>query len=51
MMSAKIATPGRLKLKPFKKEGFDVIIYVHDVTNKILSLDSNCVHVTEACQL
>ena len=39
MMSAKIATPGLLKVKVFLKKGYDVIISVHDVTNKILSHD------------
>ena len=41
MMSAKMATPGLLKKKVFGKKGYDVIISVHDVTNKILSRDSN----------
>ena len=41
MMSAKMATPGLLKIKVFWNIGYDVIIYVHDVTNKILSRDSN----------
>ena len=41
MMSAKMATPGLLKIKVFGKKGYDVIISVHDVTNKILSRDSN----------
>ena len=40
-MSAKIATPGLLKMKVFWKKGYDVIIYVHDVISKILSRDSN----------
>ena len=40
-MSAKVATPVLLKIKIFWKKGYDVIIYVHDVTNKILSCDSN----------
>ena len=39
MMSAKIATPGFLKVKVFRNKGYDVIISVHDVTNKILSRD------------
>ena len=39
MMSAKIATPGLLKVKVFRNKGYDVIISVHDVTNKILSHD------------
>ena len=42
-MSAKMATPGLLKIKLFWNKGYDVIVYVHDVTNKILSRDSNCV--------
>ena len=41
MMSAKIATLGLLKIKVFWNKGYDVIISVHDVTNKILSRDSN----------
>ena len=43
MMSAKMATPALLKIKLFWNKGYDVIIYVHDVTNKILSRDSNYV--------
>ena len=38
---SKMATPGLFKIKIFWKKGYDVIIYVHDVTNKILSCDSN----------
>ena len=41
IMSAKMATPGLLKIRVFWNEGYDVIIFVHDVTNKILSCDSN----------
>ena len=40
LMSAKMATPGLLK-KRFLKKGYDLIIFVHDITNKILSCDSN----------
>ena len=40
-MSAKMATPGFLKIKILWKKGYDVIIDVHDVNNKILSCDSN----------
>ena len=40
-MSVKMATPGLLKIKVFWNKGHDVIIYVYDVTNKILSRDSN----------
>ena len=43
MMSAKMATPALLKIKLLWNKGYDVIIYVHDVTNKILSRDSNYV--------
>ena len=41
MMSAKMATPGLLKIKVFWSINYDVIIYVHDVTIKILLRDSN----------
>ena len=41
-MSAKMATQGLLKIKKgFLRKGYDVIIFVHDVTNKILSCGSN----------
>ena len=40
-MSAKLATLGLLKIKVFLNKGYDVIISVFDVTNKILSSDSN----------
>ena len=43
MMSAKLATPGLLKIKIFRNKGYDVIILDYDVTNKILSHDSNYV--------
>ena len=39
MMSAKMATLGLLKIKIFLNKGYDVIIFVHDFTNKILSRD------------
>ena len=39
MMSAKIVTLGVLKKKKFWAK--DIIICVHDVTNKILSRDTN----------
>ena len=35
MMSAKIITPGLLKIRVFRNNGYDVIIFVHDVTNRI----------------
>ena len=41
MMSAKITTPGLLKIRVFSNNGCDVIISFHDVTSKILSRDSN----------
>ena len=41
MMLAKMVTPGLLKITVFWNKGYDVIISVHDVNNKILSRDSN----------
>ena len=41
MMLAKMATPDLLKATVFWNKGYDVIIPVHDVSNKILSRDSN----------
>ena len=41
MMSAKMAAPGLLKITLFWNKGYDVIISVDDVTNKILSRHSN----------
>ena len=41
MMSAKMATPGLLKIMVFWKKGYGVIITTHEVTDKILSCDSN----------
>ena len=41
MMSAKITTPGLLKIRVIWNNGYDVIVSVHDVSNKILSRDSN----------
>ena len=38
---SKMATPGVLKTKVFLNKGYDVIISADDVTNKILSRDSN----------
>ena len=43
MMSAKITTPGLLKTNIFLNKGYDVIIFVYDVTIKILLRDSNYV--------
>ena len=41
MMSAKMATLGLHKIKLFWNNGYDIIIPVHDITNKILACDSN----------
>ena len=41
MISAKMATPDPLKIKVFWNKGYDVMIFVHDATNKILSGKSN----------
>ena len=41
MMSAKMAALALLKIKLFWNKGYDAINSVHDVTNKILSCDSN----------
>ena len=40
MMSAKMATPGLLKITVFSNKGYGVIIPVDDVTNKILLRDT-----------
>ena len=40
-MSAKMATPGLRKINVFLKKGYDVIIFVNDITHKTLSRDSN----------
>ena len=39
MMSTKLATLGLLKIKAFWNKGYDVIVSIHDVTNKILPRD------------
>ena len=41
MMLAKMAAPSFLKITVFQNEGYNVIINVHHVISKILSLDSN----------
>ena len=41
MMPAKMTTLGLLEIKVLSSEGYDVIIPVHDVFNKILSRDLN----------
>ena len=40
-MSAKLATLGLLNIKVFQNKGYDTINSAHDVTNKILSRNSN----------
>ena len=41
MMWIKMATLDLLQKNVFGNKGYDVIVFVHDVTNKILSHDSN----------
>ena len=41
MMPAKMATQGLLKITVFWKKSYDLINSVDDVTNKVLSHDSN----------
>ena len=41
MMSGKLATPGLLKIKIFRNIAYEVISIDYDITNKILSRDSN----------
>ena len=41
MISAKMATLGLLKIKVLWNKGYDVIIFVYDAINKILSSESN----------
>ena len=43
IMSAKKATLGLLNIKIFWNEGYDVMISVYDVINKILPRESNCI--------
>ena len=43
MMSAKLATLGLLQITVIWNKVYDVIIYLYDVTNKILSRNSNYV--------
>ena len=45
MMSAKMVTPGFLKIGIFWTKDYNVIIFVHDVTNKYCSCDSNYIIV------
>ena len=41
MMPAKMAILGLLKIKVFWNKGYDAIVSIHDITNKILLCDSN----------
>ena len=41
MMAGKLTTPGLLNVKAYWNKGYDIIISVHDFTNKIFSCDSN----------
>ena len=41
MMSAKLVTPGLLKIKIFRDKGYGVKISDYDVTNEALPRDSN----------
>ena len=41
IMSEKMITPGLLKIKMIRKKSYDVILAEYDVTNNILSRDSN----------
>ena len=43
MISANLATLGLLEIKAFWNKGYYAIIYVYDVTNKILSRESNSI--------
>ena len=41
MMLGKMVTLGLLKRKIFWNKGYDVIVYAHDITNKLSTDDSN----------
>ena len=41
MMSAKLAIPGHVEKKIIQNKSYDVIITDYEVTNKIISRDSN----------
>ena len=41
ILRGKLATPCLLKTKIFWKKGYDVVIFFHDITSKILSHESN----------
>ena len=41
MISSKLVTLGLLEIKALRNKDYDVIIFVHDITNKIFSSYSN----------
>ena len=41
MIPAKLVTLGLLKIKVFWNRGYEVIVSIYDVTNKIVSRESN----------
>ena len=41
MMSGKLATLGPHKLETFGNKCYNIIVFVHDVTNEIISPNSN----------
>ena len=43
MMWPKMANSGLLKINVFWNRGYDIISSIHEVTNKVLSRDSNYV--------
>ena len=43
MMSAKLATQDLLKINIFSNKGYDIVVSVYDVNNKILPRDSTYV--------
>ena len=43
MMWPKMANSGLLKINVFWNRGYDIISFIHEVTNKVLSRDSNYV--------
>ena len=45
MMLAKMAALGLYKIKEFWNKDYDVITFLHDVTNRILSRDSTYIVV------
>ena len=47
MMSTKLITPGILKRNIFQNKVYDAIIPDFDVTNKILSRDSNSNYIVD----